>query len=116
MLLRRPQRTKAEIEVLAAKVAELAWQGFGMTETALLLGEHRPILNLIRRRPGRTEKRQHRSRPGDPERADRLLRRSEKVLATKRPGIVRDSSGGATRRSAPSGAGKTASAGRVRRA
>jgi hypothetical protein len=70
---RRPRRTKAEMEALTAQVCALARQGFGMTETARLLGEHRPIVHVIRRRLGLTERRRYRPKAGDPERAERLL-------------------------------------------
>jgi transcriptional regulator with XRE-family HTH domain len=74
MMSRRPRRTKAEMEALTAQVSALARQGFGMTETARLLGEHRPIIHVIRRRLGLTEPRRYRPKAGDPERAERLLR------------------------------------------
>lgn len=54
-------------------IADLSRQGLGPAEIANRLGEHRSVITYIRARMGLSERRET-TKPGDPERADRLLR------------------------------------------
>jgi hypothetical protein len=69
---RRPRRTKAEMQPVHAVIAELSRQGLGPAAIADRLGEPRIVVTQIRARLGLSARRGT-TKPGDPERAERLL-------------------------------------------
>jgi hypothetical protein len=70
---RRPRRTKAEMQPVHDAIAKLSRQGLGPAAIADRLGEPRIVVTQIRARMGLSERRGT-TKPGDPQRAKRLLR------------------------------------------